>query len=142
LPVRRSGSVLLHGARAALALSRTSAPEARKLHKPADAPYLKFVDLGGHGYGLVTVTADWLDTEFVYIPVPFGRRDSADGGPLRYRVRHRVNRWKAEHPKLAQIVVESICTRHGMCATLELSAEQTTSEQRLCAVKKKYRNRE
>jgi hypothetical protein len=27
--------------------------------------------------------------------VPFERSDSADGGPLRYRVRHRVNRWKA-----------------------------------------------
>ena len=53
---------LLHGVRAALALSRTSAAEARKLHNPAVAPHLKFVDLGGHGYGLVTVTADWLET--------------------------------------------------------------------------------
>jgi alkaline phosphatase D len=98
---------LLHGVRAALALSRTSAAEARKLHNPAVAPHLKFVDLGGHGYGLVTVSADWLETEFVCIPVPFERSDSADGGPLRYRVRHRVNRWKAgEQPKLAQTVVE------------------------------------
>ena len=98
---------LLHGVRAALALSRTSAAEARKLHNPAVAPHLKFVDLGGHGYGLVTVTADWLETEFVCIPVPFERSESADGGPLRYRVRHRVNRWKAgEQPKLAQTVVE------------------------------------
>jgi alkaline phosphatase D len=76
------------------------------LHNPAVAPHLKFVDLGGHGYGLVTVTADWLETEFVCIPVPFERSDSADGGPLRYRVRHRVNRWKAgEQPKLVQTVV-------------------------------------
>jgi alkaline phosphatase D len=98
---------LLHGVRAALALSRTSAAEARKLHNPAVAPHLKFVDLGGHGYGLVTVTADWLETEFVCIPVPFERSESADGGPLRYRVRHRVKRWKAgEQPKLAQTVVE------------------------------------
>ncbi|HLA70665.1 MAG TPA: alkaline phosphatase D family protein [Steroidobacteraceae bacterium] len=98
---------LLHGVRAALALSQTSAAEARKLHNPAVAPHLKFVDLGGHGYGLVTVTADWLETEFVCIPVPFERSDSADGGPLRYRVRHRVDRWKAgEQPKLAQTVVE------------------------------------
>ena len=98
---------LLHGVRAALALSKTSAAEARKLHNPAVAPHLKFVDLGGHGYGLVTVTADWLETEFVCIPVPFERSESADGGPLRYRVRHRVNRWKAgEQPKLAQTVVE------------------------------------
>jgi hypothetical protein len=62
------------------------------------------VDLGGHGYGLVTVTADWLETEFVCIPVvPFERSELADGGPLRYR----VTRWKAgEQPKLAQTVVE------------------------------------
>jgi alkaline phosphatase D len=98
---------LLHGVRAALALSQTSAGEARKLHNPAVAPHLKFVDLGGHGYGLVTVTGNWLETEFVCIPVPFERSESADGGPLRYRVRHRVNRWKAgEKPKLAQSVVE------------------------------------
>jgi len=99
---------LLHGVRAALALSENaSAPEARKLRNPAVAPHLKFVDLGGHGYGLVTATSDWLETEFVCIPVPFERSESPDGGPLRYRVRHRVNLWKAgEQPKLAQTVVE------------------------------------
>jgi alkaline phosphatase D len=96
-----------HGVRAALALSSTTAAEARKQHNPAVAPHLKFVDLAGHGYGLVTVTADWLETEFVCIPVPFERSEAADGGPLRYRVRHRVNRWKArEHPELVQSVVE------------------------------------
>jgi alkaline phosphatase D len=97
----------LHGVRAALALSETGAAEARKKSNPAVAPHLKFVDLAGHGYGLVTVTPDWLETEFVCIPVPFERSESPDGGPLRYRVRHRVMRWKAgEHPELAQTVVE------------------------------------
>jgi alkaline phosphatase D len=97
----------LHGVRSALALSQTSAAEARKLRNPAVAPHLKFVDQNGHGYGLVTVTPDWLETEFVCIPVPFERSDSADGGPLRYRVRHRADRWKAgEQPTLAQSVVE------------------------------------
>jgi alkaline phosphatase D len=97
----------LHGVRAALALSRTSAAEARKLSNPAVAPHLKFLDLAGHGYGLVTVTADSLETEFVCIPVPFERSESEDGGPLRYRVRHRANRWKpGEQPKLEQAVVE------------------------------------
>jgi alkaline phosphatase D len=97
----------LHGVRAALALSQTSAPRRASCSNPAVAPHLKFVDLGGHGYGLVTVTADWLETEFVCIPVPFERSESADGGPLRYRVRHRVSRWKAgEQPQLAQSVVE------------------------------------
>ena len=53
------------------------------------------------------MTADWLETEFVCIPVPFERSDSPDGGPLRYRVPHRVDRWKkGEHPKLAQKVVD------------------------------------
>lgn len=98
---------LLHGVRSALALSQATAAEARELRNPAVAPHLKFVDFGGHGYGLVTVTADWLQTEFVCIPVPFERSESSDGGPLRYRVRHRVNRWKAgEHPELGQHVVE------------------------------------
>jgi alkaline phosphatase D len=97
----------LHGVRAALALSQTSAAEARKLDNPAVAPHLKFVDLAGHGYGLVTVTPEWLETEFVCIPVPFERSESPDGGPLRYRVRHRVNKWSAgEQPKLVQQVVE------------------------------------
>jgi hypothetical protein len=27
------------------------------------------------------MTADWLETEFLCIPVPFERSDSADGGP-------------------------------------------------------------
>jgi alkaline phosphatase D len=97
----------LHGVRAALALSSKSAAEARKLRNPAVAPHLKFVDQGGHGYGLVTVTPEWLETEFVCIPVPFERSESTDGGPLRYRVQHRVKQWKAgEEPKLAQTVVE------------------------------------
>jgi alkaline phosphatase D len=55
----------------------------------------------------VPLRSAWLETKFVCIPVPFERSDSADGGPLRYHVRHRVNRWKVgEQPKLAQIVVE------------------------------------
>lgn len=98
---------LLHGVRAALALSETTPAEARKLRNPAVAPHLSFVDFGGHGYGLVTVTPEWLETEFVCIPIPFERSESPDGGPLRYRVRHRVNRWKAgERPVLVQSVVE------------------------------------
>ncbi|HEX6637704.1 MAG TPA: alkaline phosphatase D family protein [Steroidobacteraceae bacterium] len=98
---------ILHGTRAALALSHASAGEARKQRNPAVSPHLKFVDFGGHGYGLVTVSAEWLETEFVCIPVPFERSESPDGGPLRYRVRHRVDRWKAgAQPKLVQSVIE------------------------------------
>jgi alkaline phosphatase D len=98
---------LLHGVRSALALSTMTADEARKQRNPEVAPHLRFVDLGGHGYGLVTVVRDWLETEFVCLPVPFERSESADGGPLRYRVRHRVSSWKAAHqPELVQEVIE------------------------------------
>jgi alkaline phosphatase D len=94
---------LLHGVRAALALSGRSAAEARKLRNPRVAPHLKFADFGGHGYGLVTVTGEWLETEFVCIPVPFERNERPDGGPLRYRVSHRVKLWKSgEQPSLRQ----------------------------------------
>lgn len=48
---------LLYGVRAALALSRLSVAEVRKLHNPAVIPRLMFVDLGGQGYALVTVIA-------------------------------------------------------------------------------------
>jgi alkaline phosphatase D len=96
---------LLHGVRAALALSQSSADEARKLSNPAVAPHLKFVDFGGHGYGLATMTAQWLETEFVCIPVPLERSEAMDAGPLRYRVQHRVKRWKkGERPELVQKV--------------------------------------
>jgi alkaline phosphatase D len=46
-------------------------------------------------------------TEFVCIPRPIERSAGADGGPLRYRVRHEVAIWRAgERPRLLQTVVE------------------------------------
>ncbi len=63
--------------------------------------------MGGHGYAVVRVTSDVLETEFVCIPRPVERSDRTDGGPLAYRVRHRANLWrKGETPKLAIQIVE------------------------------------
>ncbi|MEO7026425.1 MAG: alkaline phosphatase D family protein, partial [Caulobacteraceae bacterium] len=66
---------------------------ARALTNPDLAPHLAFVDMGGHGYAVVTAGADAIDTEFVCIPRPIRRAETADGGPLRYRVIHRAERW-------------------------------------------------
>lgn len=47
---------------------------------------------------------DALDVEFVGIPRPVDRAAGGDGGPVRYRVTHRVRRWAAgEHPRPERI---------------------------------------
>jgi alkaline phosphatase D len=97
-----------HGVRAALELQRTGDAEAaRRLSNAEVAPHIAFADNGGHGYATVRVSADALETEFVCIPRPFEREEAPDGGPLAYRVRHRVPLWRAgEAPRLIQEVVE------------------------------------
>jgi alkaline phosphatase D len=41
------------------------------------------------------------------MPRPVERSDRPDGGPLRYRVRHRARLWrKGERPRLEQQVLE------------------------------------
>jgi alkaline phosphatase D len=50
-----------------------------------------------------------LETEFVCIPRPIARSDRPDGGPLAYRVVHRVKPWAAgERPRMMQEVVEGV----------------------------------
>jgi alkaline phosphatase D len=97
-----------HGVRAALEYSRTGdAAAARQLSNPELAPHLSFLDLAGHGYAIVRVTADMLECEFVCIERPLERATSADGGPLRYRVVHRARLWKAgQRPELRQEFIE------------------------------------
>jgi alkaline phosphatase D len=97
-----------HGVRAALEYARSGeVDKARALSNPDLSPHLSFVDLGGHGYATVRVTADALETEFVCIPRPLERSTTADGGPLRYRVSHRARLWKrGERPALEQRVLE------------------------------------
>jgi len=105
---------LLHGVRTAFELQAThDVARAKALRNPDVAPHLKFVDLGGHGYGLVTCAADTMSCEFVGIPHPLERAETPDGGPLLYRVTHRVPLWKAgEAPKLEQTVLEGDVSFH------------------------------
>jgi alkaline phosphatase D len=101
-----------HGVRSALEYARSrDAAKARALSNPNLSPHLSFVDLGGHGYATVRVTGEALETEFVCIPRPIERSTSPDGGPLRYRVSHRVRLWKrGERPALEQRVLDGTPT--------------------------------
>ena len=97
----------LHGVRSALALQNGSEAEARALSNPEVAPHLKFLDLGGHGYAVVTIDAQRMETEFVCIPRPLERSERPDGGDLTYRMLHRARLWEAgEVPRLEQEILE------------------------------------
>jgi alkaline phosphatase D len=99
---------IMHGVRASLALGRTSDPaQALAARNPDVAPQMSFADLGGHGYAAVTASRDALEVEFVCIPRPIERSDREDGGPLLYRVVHRVAHWNVgQPPRLERRVVE------------------------------------
>ena len=100
--------MLRHGVRAALEYAKTGdIQRARALSNPELAPHLRFVDVSGHGYSVVTVAGDALECEFVCIPRPLERDPSPEGPAVRYRVVHRAPLWKAgERPRLEQRVVE------------------------------------
>ena len=100
--------LLKRGVKSALEYARSGDVErARALTNPDVAPHLEFVDLGGHGYSVVTAGPEAIDVEFVCIPRPIVRATSPDGGPLRYRVVHRAARWAhGERPTLTQNIVE------------------------------------
>ena len=99
---------LRHGVRASLEYARSrDLAKARALSNPDNAPHLKFVDMGGHGYSTVRVTSKEIETEFVCIPRPIRRNEAEDGGPLRYRVTHRAALWRpGKRPVLEQAVRE------------------------------------
>jgi alkaline phosphatase D len=100
--------LLKHGVRSCLEYAKSfDLKRARSLSNPNLAPHLEFVDLGGHGYAIVRLTAHEMRTEFVCIPRPIARNERPDGGPLRYRVVHSAKLWAAgERPRLAQQVLE------------------------------------
>ena len=100
--------LLRHGVRSCLEYAKSfDLKKARSLSNPDLAPHLEFVDLGGHGYAKVRLSADQMRTEFVCIPRPITRSERADGGPLRYRVAHIASLWKSgERPKLKVSVLE------------------------------------
>src|SRR5262249_25488801 len=81
--------------------------KARALTNKDLAPHLSFVDMGGHGYATVRVSSEALETEFVCIPRPIERSATADGGPLRYRVKFTSKLWKkGQAPTLEMKVLE------------------------------------
>ncbi len=100
--------LLKHGVRSCLEYAKNfDLKRARSLSNPNLAPHLEFVDLGGHGYAKVRLSADEMRTEFVCIPRPITRSEKPDGGPIRYRVLHTAALWKkGEKPVLVQQVLE------------------------------------
>jgi alkaline phosphatase D len=98
----------LHGVRSALEYAESGdLAKAHAVSNPELSPHLSFVDLGGHGYGVVSVDASRMVTDFVCIPRPIERAATPDGGPLRYRVRHEVPLWRAgEHPQMRLSLLE------------------------------------
>jgi alkaline phosphatase D len=88
---------LMHGVRSCLTLQKTGdLQQALAESNPEVAPHLSFVDVGGHGYSTVRATSEELEVEFVCIPRPIERNEREDGGPLVYRVTHRVKLWKPD----------------------------------------------
>jgi len=100
--------LLKHGVRACLEYAKSFDLErARSLSNPDLAPHLEFLDLGGHGYAKVQLSANEMRTEFVCIPRPITRSDRPDGGPIRYRVLLTASLWKSgERPRLKTAVLE------------------------------------
>jgi alkaline phosphatase D len=100
--------LLRHGVRSCLEYARTfDLTRARSLSNAELAPHLEFVDLGGHGYATVRLSADEMRTEFVCIPRPITRSEREDGGELRYRVMFSAKLWAAgERPRLEHKVLE------------------------------------
>lgn len=99
---------IMHGVRASLELARTGElKKALAKSNPELAPHLSFVDVGGHGYSVVRATPSALEVEFVCIPRPIERSATDDGGPVAYRVTHRVARWRVgETPVMSRVSQE------------------------------------
>jgi alkaline phosphatase D len=100
--------LLRHGVRSCLEYARNGdIVKARALSNPDLSPHVSFVDMGGHGYSVVRITSDSMETEFVCIPRPIERGDQPDGGALRYRVKVRAPLWDSGRaPKLDVQILE------------------------------------
>jgi alkaline phosphatase D len=108
-PVQRTMNMLLmHGVRSCLEYAKSGdMSKALAVSNPAVAPHLSFLDLGGHGYAVVSAGKATMDVEFVCIPRPLERSPGNDGGPLLYRVVHQAKLWRAgETPKLQRTLLE------------------------------------
>jgi alkaline phosphatase D len=100
--------LLRRGVRSCLEYAKSGdIAKARAVTNPDLAPHLSFVDMGGHGYAVVSATNESFETEFVCIPGPLERSEHADGGPLNYRVKYRTRLWaKGSAPKLEGEILE------------------------------------
>ena len=100
--------LLHHGVHSCLEYLKSGDIErARSFSNSALSPHVAFVDMAGHGYAVVSASAEHLMTEFVCIPRPLERSPSADGGPILYRVRFDTKRWHpGERPIITTRVVE------------------------------------
>ncbi len=100
--------LLRHGVRSCLEYAKSfDLKRARALSNPDLSPHLEFVDLGGHGYSKVRLSATEMRTEFVCIPRPIARSERPDGGAIRYRVVHTAALWKSgTRPMLKTSVLE------------------------------------
>jgi len=100
--------LMRHGVRSCLEYKRSGdLKRARAASNPQLAPHLSFLDMSGHGYATLRVSAEAAECQFVCIPRPLERSSGPDGGPLRYRVVHRVALWeKGQRPRLEQRIVE------------------------------------
>ena len=100
--------LLKHGVRSCIEYASSGdLTKAHSVTNPQMAPHLSFVDMGGHGYAVVTAEAKRLDVEFVCIPRPIERSTAQDGGPVRYRVVHTASLWRpGEAPSITRGRVE------------------------------------
>ena len=88
--------LLKHGVRTCLDYAEHHDLAGAKSHANSDnAPHVSFVDMGGHGYGIVRAQAARIDVEFVCVVRPVEATTAVDGGPVRYRVVHGARRWPA-----------------------------------------------
>ena len=87
--------LLKHGVQTCLDYARDGdLAKAIEASDPDNAPHVEFVDMAGHGYGVVNASAIRFEVEFVCIPRPVRHNTDADGGPLRYRVVYGADLWR------------------------------------------------
>ena len=94
--------LLRHGVRSCLEYAETrDLSRAVALRDPDNAPHVSFVDMAGHGFGIVRASGQEFAVEFVCIPRPLHATDERDGGPVRYRTTHVAPVWAGgERPDL------------------------------------------
>lgn len=100
--------LLRHGVRSCIEYAASgSLAKAHEMTNTGMSPHLSFVDMGGHGYAVVTAAPEKLEVEFVCLPRPIDRSTSPDGGPVRYRVVHSAALWGVGgHPELVRTHVD------------------------------------